>query len=136
MPFPRHLLDAKTFRSEPYMAAMAVIAVGMFIGAWVIGPAITREPEAPAAPAQEQAQNQPPAQQQPLSYQAMLSRPDPSPYRAPTPNFGSQGAPNYAEAAREKARAGLGGEDEPVAENPRRYRASRYYPSFDRHRAF
>jgi hypothetical protein len=129
MPFPRHLLQAETFRSEPYLAAMAAVAVGMFIGAWVIGPAITHEPGAEPPATQEQQA----AQQEPLTYQAMLSRPDPSPYRTPTPDYGSYGAPNYGEVAREKAQAGLGGEDDPVAEPSQSYRSSRYYRSFDRH---
>ena len=129
MPFPRHLLQAQTFRSEPYMAAMAAVAVGMFIGAWVLGPAITHEPE--SQPASEEQQT---AQQEPLTYQAMLSRPDPSPYRTPTPDYGSYGAPNYGQVAKERAQAGLGSESAPVTEPPRyRSSSSRYYRPFDRH---
>ena len=41
MRIPYHLLRTSTFRSEPLLAAMAAIAVGMFVGAWLIGPAIT-----------------------------------------------------------------------------------------------
>ena len=130
MPFPRHLLQIETFRSEPYLAAMAAVAVGMFIGAWVIGPGITHEPEAQPAAAKQQQAEQPES----LTYQAMLARPDPAPYRTPTPDYGSYGAPNYAEIAKEKAQAG--GEDDPTAEPSRSYRSSRYYRSFDRHRAY
>ena len=42
MRFPYHLFSASTFRSEPWLAAMAAVAIGMFVGAWLIGPAITR----------------------------------------------------------------------------------------------
>ena len=124
-----------TFRSEPLYGRMAAIAVGMFVGAWVIGPLVTRTPEAPAAAAPDQTQSQQAAPQQPLGYEAMLSRPDPLPYRAPTPNFGSYNAPNYAAIAKEKALAGVS-DDEPMAEELRPTRASRSYRSFDRHRAY
>ena len=43
MRFPSHLLQTATFRSEPLLAAMAAIAVGMFVGTWIIGPAVTRD---------------------------------------------------------------------------------------------
>ena len=54
MRFPLHLLRASTFRSEPGLAALAAIAVGMFVGTWIIGPAVTRSVEIPC-PAQERA---------------------------------------------------------------------------------
>ena len=41
MRLPSHLLPRSMIRHEPYMAAMAVIAAGMFVGAWVIGPEIS-----------------------------------------------------------------------------------------------
>lgn len=138
MPFPRHLLQAKTFRSEPYMVAMAAVAVGMFIGAWVIGPALTHEPQdaADRTPAQEQQI----AAQEPLTYQAMLSRPNPSPYRTPTPNYGSYGAPNYGAAAKTKAGAESSeqiADDESTPDAPAPYQSSsRNYPRFDRHRVY
>ena len=40
----------------------------------------------------------------------MVARPDPMPYRAPTPSFDLSGPPNYAAAAKEKAQAELGGQ--------------------------
>jgi len=94
MRMPSHLLQASTIRSEPVLAAMAAIAVGMFVGTWVIGPAMTRDKsEVPAQTSQEK-----------VSYEAMVARPDPMPYRAATPAFDTSGAPNYGVAAREKAR--------------------------------
>jgi hypothetical protein len=133
MRFPAHLLRASTFRAEPLMAAMAAIAVGMFVGTWLIGPAITHntsaEPPAATAP------------QERTSFEEMVARPDPLPYRAATPVFETSGVPNYAAAAKEKAQAELGGQtaesDETVAEAPRSSRgSSRYYRGFDRHRIY
>lgn len=133
MRLPGHLLQPATFRSEPAMAAMSAIAVGMFLGAWMIGPAITRHTgvEPPAA------------SQERVSFEEMVTRPDPLPYRAPTPAFGMSGPPNYAAAAKEKARAELGGQfadsDEPAREAPSQYRdraPSRGYRSIDRHRVY
>ena len=77
MRFPSHLLQTATFRSEPLLAAMAAIAVGMFVGTWVIGPAITRDSaEAPAPAAQER-----------TTFEDMVARPDPMPYRAADAGF-------------------------------------------------
>src|SRR6185369_3904554 len=125
MRFPSHLLQTATFRSEPLLAAMAAIAVGMFVGTWVIGPAITRDSaEAPA-----------PAAQQRTTFEDLVSRPDPMPYRAPTPAFDTAGVPNYAAAAKQKAQAEVGGEivdDGSVLDASRTYRSSsRNYRNFD-----
>ena len=136
MRFPRHLLQASTFRAEPLMAAMAVIAIGMFIGAWVIGPVITHDSaDAPASQAL-------PSQGK-TTFDAMVARPDPPPYRAATPAFDMTGPPNYAALAKQKAQAELGGQvaddDDGTAgfmpEAPRRS-SSRYYRSLDRHRVY
>jgi hypothetical protein len=129
MRLPQHLLKASTYRSEPLMAAMAAVAVGMFVGTWIIGPAITHNsPEAQA----------PSAQQERTTFEDMVARPDPSPYRTPTPTFDMAGQPSYAAAAKEKAQAELGGAADPdaVAEEsgyPVRSRTSR---AFDRHRVY
>jgi hypothetical protein len=129
MRFPHHLLRASTFRSEPAMAAMAVVAIGMFVGTWVIGPAITHDSaDAPVAAKQERA-----------TFEDMVARPDPSPYRAATPAFDIT-ATNYAAAAKEKAQAELGGQtadSEAVTETRSVPRAwSRNIPAFDRHRIY
>lgn len=100
MRFPRHLFQLSTFRSEPLLAACAAIAVGMFVGTWVIGPAISHNnADVPALP---------PAQQR-TTYDAMVALPDPPPYRAPTPAFDMRNQPNYAEIAKQKAQAEIGG---------------------------
>ena len=129
MRFPHHLLTASTFRSEPAMAAMAAIAIGMFVGTWVIGPAITHD--SPAAPS--------PAAQERATFEDMVARPDPSPYRAATPAF-DIAATNYAAAAKEKAQAEVGGQtadSEAGAETRSVPRAwSRNYRAFDRHRIY
>src|SRR4051812_50020476 len=84
MRLPQHLLKASTYRSEPLMAVMAAVAIGMFVGNWIIGPAITHNhPEAQA----------PVAQQERTTFEAMVARPDPMPYRAPTPVFDTAGGP-------------------------------------------
>jgi len=130
MRFPQHLLKASTYRSEPLMAAMAAVAVGMFVGTWILGPALTHNsPEAPA----------PVAQQERATFEAMVARPDPMPYRAPTPAFDTAGQPSYAAAAKEKAQAELGGQIDPEAAiEPPSYsmRSSRAYRAFDRHRVY
>jgi hypothetical protein len=130
MRFPGHLLQTATFRSEPILAAMAAIAVGMFVGTWVIGPAITRDSAEP--PAQ--------TSQGRTTFEEMVARPDPMPYRAPTPSFDTSGPPAYAAAAKEKAQAESGGQtvdDGYVPDASRTYRSSsRNYRSFDRHRVY
>ena len=69
----------------------------------------------------------------------MVARPDPMPYRAPTPAFDTAGQPTYAAAAKEKAQAELGGQIDPEAavEAPSySMRSSRAYRAFDRHRVY
>lgn len=128
MRLPSHLLQPATFRSEPMMAAMAAIAVGMFLGTWVLGPAITyKSPDAPAQAVER------------TTLQTMLARPDPMPYRAPTPSFDQSGPPNYAAIAKEKARAESGGpSDGDWFDATSGIRVSRPYRAraFDRHRFY
>ena len=131
MRFPQHLLKFSTFRAEPLMAAMAAVAIGMFVGTWIIGPAITHNsPETPA----------PAAQQQRTTFEDMVARPDPMPYRAPTPNFDTAGQPSYAAAAKEKAQAEIGGPVDPeamVEEQPSYpVTSSRAARTFDRHKVY
>lgn len=115
-------------RHEAVAVAIAAISVGMFIGTWVIGPAISYDS---AGRAVEQSET--------LSFQAMLSRPDPFPFRTPTPAFDVSGPPSYAATARERAQTELGGE--PSADDPwqspvdqPRSRSRYRYPVPDRHR--
>ena len=129
MRFPQHLLKASTYRSEPLIAAMAAVAVGMFVGTWIIGPAITHNsPDTPA-----------PAVKERTTFEDMVSRPDPMPYRTATPTFDTAGQPSYAAAAKEKAQAELGGEINPeaAADAPSySVRSSRAARTFDRHRVY
>ena len=129
MRFPQHLLKASTYRSEPLMAAMAAVAVGMFVGNWIIGPAITHNSPEETAPA---------AQQERTTFEDMVARPDPPPYRSPTPTFDTAGQPSYAAAAKEKAQAELGGPVDPdaAAEAPSNPVMSRSSRAFDRHRVY
>jgi hypothetical protein len=131
MRFPSHLLSLSTFRSEPGLAALAAIAIGMFVGTWVIGPAVTRST----------ADSPSPAAQERVTFEEMVSRPDPSPYRSPTPAFDTSGPPNYAAVAKAKARGETGGsfaDSGYSAEYRRDYRASSSgnYRAFDRHRIY
>jgi hypothetical protein len=132
MRFPFHLLRVSTLRSEPGMASMAAIAVGMFVGAWLIGPAITHNSaEATAPPAQER-----------TTFEDMVARPDPSPYRAATPAFDVSGPPHYSAAAKARARAEGGGgqiaDFEPRAAEPAQAPgvSAPNYHAFDRHRVY
>ena len=122
MRLPSHLLKIETFRSEPLIAAMAAIAIGMFIGTWVIGPALTRNAPEESAPAARGR----------TSFEDMVSRPDPNPYRAATPAFDVSGPPSYGAAAREKARAQLsnGGADEDSYTPRRRHYRQPQMPFF------
>ena len=125
MRIPHHLLRASTYRSEPLLAAMAAIAIGMFVGTWVLGPLATRNAEPPAPQARER-----------VSFEDMQSRPDPSPYRAATPTFDTSGAPNYAAMAKQRAQAALGDDvaDDDAAPQPgASSRRRAYYPRHDRH---
>lgn len=136
MRFPAHLLQKSTYRSEPFMVAMAAVAVGIFVGTWVIGPAVTlNSADAPAPVARER-----------TTFDAMVARPDPPPYRSPTPAFDMSGPPNYGAAARAKAQAEVGGQsfdygqgaaDESLVQPPSSSRrSSRAYPRFDQHRVY
>jgi hypothetical protein len=130
MRFPQHLLQASTFRAEPLMAAMAAVAIGMFVGTWILGPAITHNsPDTPAPAAKER-----------TTFEDMVARPDPMPYRTATPTFDTAGQPSYAAAAKEKAQAEMGGAVDPEmsADNAPSYpvTTSRAARTFDRHRVY
>jgi hypothetical protein len=130
MRFPQHLLKTSTFRAEPLMAAMAAVAIGMFVGTWIIGPAITHNsPETQAPAAKER-----------TTFEDMVARPDPMPYRTATPTFDTAGQPSYAAAAKERAQAEMGGQVDPeaMAEERPSYpmTSSRAARTFDRHRVY
>ncbi len=96
MPLPPQL---RQNRHEAIAVAIAAIGVGMFIGNSIIGPLVSRQIAEPAA-----------ASSEPLSFEAMVARPDPFPYRTPTPTFETSGVPHYAAAAKEKAQAEVNGQ--------------------------
>jgi hypothetical protein len=73
----------------------------MFIGNWVIGPAVSHDDINAAA--------LPSATQGRAAFDVMVARPDPSPYRTPTPDFDMTAQPRYGAMAKERARAELGG---------------------------
>ena len=70
-------LDKGKPRAEPLMVAIAAVSIGMFAGTWIIGPSVSvglvfqgaRDGEAP------------------MTYEQMIARPDPFPYRTATPAF-------------------------------------------------
>ena len=88
------------FADSFWLSAMAAVAVGMFVGTWVIGPAFSSDPidHEPLRSAK--------AERQMLL--AATGRPDPSPYRTPTPAFNMPDTPRYGMLAREQALAALG----------------------------
>jgi hypothetical protein len=96
---PSLRISIRKLPPEPLMRAMAAVAVGMFIGCWVIGPAMTSGGDTA---------KQVPAKSEVLSFEAMLKRPDPFAYRTPTPVFDDAGPTHNAETARAQARAEVG----------------------------
>lgn len=114
-------LDKGKPRAEPLMVAIAAVAAGMFVGTWVLGPIISS-----GSMSKERVN-----ETTPLSYEQMLARPDPFPYRTPTP-VAEQAQTNYAVAAKQRAQAEYGGghfaEDseapDPWQSRPGRWRAS------------
>jgi hypothetical protein len=121
-------------RPDPlWLSAMAAIAIGMFLGNWVIGPMLNTD-----SPDRQRLQS---AVLEQMTISEASLRPDPSPYRTPTPTF-NMPETHYATAATERAQASLGWrgnatadafqtfDEVPEAPAPRQqFRASR----FDRH---
>lgn len=98
---PLYMPPPPASRAEAIAIAIAIFAVGMFIGNWVIGPAVSHD--------DLNAATLPSAAQGRAAFGAMMARPDPSPYRTPTPVFDMTAQPNYGALAREHARAELSG---------------------------
>ena len=91
-------LDKGKPRAEPLMVAMAAVAIGMFVGTWIIGPSVSS-----GSLSKER------GTEAPMSYEQMIARPDPFPYRTATPAFEQQAAPNYAAMAKQRAQSEYGG---------------------------
>jgi hypothetical protein len=87
-------LDKGKPRAEPLMVAIAAVAVGMFVGTWVLGPMVSS-----GSTSKER------VNETPLSYEQMVARPDPFPYRTPTPVAEPQTQTNYAAAAKQRAQS-------------------------------
>ena len=83
-----------------WLNAMAAIAVGMFVGNWVIGPSLSGDPIEPAQLRSGKSERE--------ILQAAIARPDPFPYRTPTPGFDLRDAPRYGAVAKQQAQAELG----------------------------
>jgi hypothetical protein len=99
-PKPPLRFDRPPLAEAKFLNAMAVVAVGMFVGTWVIGPTISHDVtnhEALHSAAQERAM-----------INAGMARSDPSPYRTPTPALEAPAVTHYGKLAKEKALAALG----------------------------
>jgi hypothetical protein len=68
-------LDKGKPRAEPLMVAIAALAFGMFAGTWIIGPSVSGGSYSKERTTAEE----------PLTYEQMIARPDPFPYRTATP---------------------------------------------------
>ena len=118
-------------RHEAIAIVIAIIGLGMFIGDSILGPLISYKPgEAPVAD-----------NSQALSFEAMVARPDPFPYRTPTPQFDVSGSPHYAAIARQKALAALGDgrSEDATTEFPDKSQYARRHWRYrvpDRHRVY
>jgi hypothetical protein len=79
-----------------WLSAMAAIAIGMFLGNWVIGPMLNSD-----TPDRQRLQS---AVLEQMAISDASFRPDPSPYRTPTPVF-EQHDTQYALIAKQHAQA-------------------------------
>jgi hypothetical protein len=94
------LLDTeRRHPDEIWLKVMAMVAVGMFVGAWVLGPFFNRS-TAGRGPLDSATSLQ-------QALEDASRRPDPSPYRTPTPAF-EQVETHYAAAAKARAQASVG----------------------------
>lgn len=117
-------LDKGKPRAEPLMVAIAAVAAGMFVGAWIIGPSVSS-----GSLSKER------GTETPLTYEQMVARPDPFAYRTPTPVV-EQVQTNYAATARQRAQSEHGGHyaEDSYPADPWQSRGSRARASMpDRH---
>ena len=96
---PSPMLRHQRSKFATLAGLIAALAVGAALGNWVIGPAVSNDridrPPLPSAKLER------------AMIDAMSARPDPSPYRTPTPKFDLPAAPQHAELAQKKAQAAL-----------------------------
>ena len=91
-------LDKGKPRREPLMVAIAAVSIGMFAGTWIIGPSVSGGSYSKERPTAEE----------PLTYEQMIARPDPFPYRTATPAL-PQAPAGPAPIVRERAASEYGG---------------------------
>src|SRR6185295_13384476 len=98
---PAPVFYKREARPKPYaelaMLGLAAIGIGILAGIWIGGPALTGDGTKLAS--------DPVSRWVPMSYNDMVSRPDPSPYRSATPSFDSSGQIDYAASAKARALA-------------------------------
>jgi hypothetical protein len=83
--------------AEPVMIGLAAVGLGILLGIWVAGPALTGTGTVVAS--------DPITRSIPMSYNDMMARPDPFAYRSATPSFDTGGRIDYAAAAKARAQA-------------------------------
>jgi hypothetical protein len=86
--------------SETVMIGLAAVGIGILLGIWVAGPALTGTATVASDPTMRSI---------PMSYNDMIGRPDPHPYRTATPAFDT-GRVDYAAAAKARAQAETSGQ--------------------------
>ena len=90
------LIDLK--KRNPYaeavMAGLAAVGIGILVGIWVVGPALTGTAKVASDPTMRSWT---------MSYKDMIERPDPPPYRTATLAFDTGGRIDYAVAAKARA---------------------------------
>jgi hypothetical protein len=87
--------------SETVMIGLAAIGIGILLGIWVAAPALTGTASVASDPTMRSI---------PLSYNDMIGRPDPLPYRTATPALDTNGRIDYAALAKARAQAEYSGQ--------------------------
>ena len=97
---PQLNLEKPKPHAEAVMIGLAAVGIGLLLGIWVAGPALTGTATVASDPTLRSI---------PMSYNEMIARPDPAPYRTATLNFGTGGI-DYAAAAKARARSETNGQ--------------------------
>ena len=84
-----------------YLVPAAALTFGIVVGNWLVGPLVSYD-----VMDRESLRS---ARHERESVAAASARPNPPPYRTPTPDFGTDSAPRYSALAKERAQAALGG---------------------------